>query len=841
VADNNNAADTFGGIYAQSNPLLTTRHGLSDTVYASEHITGVSLNLVWGVIEPTNGTYNWATLDGEIAKALANGKEISLAVTPNRIDAPGWMFDTGAEKISLPVAKLDGQMIDIAAPWDAQYQAQYAEMMQALSDHLKTIPGAYEAVTAVKITGINQITPETRLPVSGPNSDATAIWQAAGYTPDKIIDAWKGFAAATDSAFSDKVLGIEVLNSNAFPRIDNDGQLVAKTSPTYVDVTQEIVSAGLEMFEGRFLVQYDGLGENNVSPVVSGAADSGAIAGYQTNHWTKSGAGDGLNNASAEALSQQGFQDILEAGISSGARYIEVWANDAVRFPDAIAHAQSLMDSDVDTSVLAPVALNIETATDFNMRIGVATDSLVVTGGSEGLKLGGNEYNNRIFGGAGDDVISGGAGDDTLSGGAGDDRLSGGVGNDLLRGGTGNDTYVVSDSATVIEETAGQGSDTVIAFAEYRLAAGVSVETLRAGASNLTLVGNELDNNLIGSAGDDLLNGGGGDDVITGKDGRDVMIGGNGNDRLNGGSSADRMVGGSGDDTYVVNHSGATIVEIAGEGEDTITTSVDFTLAAGVEVEVLKAAGGNTGLTLVGNEFDNRIKGAAGADRLSGDDGNDTLDGQAGADTLTGGRGDDIYHVDRNADVIVEATGEGNDTVLATASYNLKAGVEVENLFGREAGLTLRGNEFSNKITAEGGGNILDGNGGNDTLIGGSGSDTLIGGAGKDNLTGGAGADVFAFQALTDSAPGVFDVIRDFVAGLDKVDLSAIDANAGVTGNQAFSFIGSGAFTSQAGQLRAAHTGNNTTLTADVNGDGSADFQIQLIGTHTLTAGDFML
>ena len=85
------------------------------------------------------------------------------------------------------------------------------------------------------------------------------------------------------------------------------------------------------------------------------------------------------------------------------------------------------------------------------------------------------------------------------------------------------------------------------------------------------------------------------------------------------------------------------------------------------------------------------------------------------------------------------------------------------------------------------------------------------------------------------------DVIVDFTKGSDKIDLGAIDAITGTATNDAFTFIGTGAFTSQAGQLRAVTANGVTSIFADLNGDGDADFQIVLLTPVTLTATDFIL
>ena len=89
------------------------------------------------------------------------------------------------------------------------------------------------------------------------------------------------------------------------------------------------------------------------------------------------------------------------------------------------------------------------------------------------------------------------------------------------------------------------------------------------------------------------------------------------------------------------------------------------------------------------------------------------------------------------------------------------------------------------------------------------------------------------------------DIITDFINGTDRIDLSAIDANSTTIGNNAFTFIGTGAFAGGgaggAGQLRYSFAGTNTLVEGDVDGGGAADFQIQLTGNHTMTAADLML
>lgn len=128
----------------------------------------------------------------------------------------------------------------------------------------------------------------------------------------------------------------------------------------------------------------------------------------------------------------------------------------------------------------------------------------------------------------------------------------------------------------------------------------------------------------------------------------------------------------------------------------------------------------------------------------------------------------------------------------------------------------------------------------NNILIGGSGNNVIIGSTGADVLTGGLGADTFDFNLITESLVGAGrDIITDFSAlQLDKVDLSGIDAISSTSAvNDVFSYIGTGAFTNVAGQVRF----NAGIVYGDVNGDSVSDFEIQLTGVTVLAVSDFIL
>jgi Ca2+-binding RTX toxin-like protein len=382
------------------------------------------------------------------------------------------------------------------------------------------------------------------------------------------------------------------------------------------------------------------------------------------------------------------------------------------------------------------------------------------------LGLGGND---TIDGGAGNDTIEGGTGSDSLTGGEGDDSLNGEAGADRLLGGLGNDLYVVDAAGDLVIEALGEGVDTVLSRIDHVLAENVENLTLTGPARSGT--GNALANVLRGTSGADSLTGGAGDDTLIGGAGndrysvaeagdvlveaaaggtdtvvstRDWVLGANlenlvlqggarvgtgnvvanditgstGADTLDGKAGADVLRGLGGDDSYRVDNGLDQVIEAAGGGYDTVVASVDFVLQGEVEKLVLVGAARHG-------------TGSASANTLVGTAGADVLDGGAGSDTLIGGAGGDTYHVDRAEDVVTEALGKGNDTVVAAVDWVLGANLEALVLTG--AARSGKGNALAN------------------SLLGTAFADTLDGAAGADTMTGGAGDDLYRVDSALDA------------------------------------------------------------------------------------------
>jgi serralysin len=274
------------------------------------------------------------------------------------------------------------------------------------------------------------------------------------------------------------------------------------------------------------------------------------------------------------------------------------------------------------------------------------------------------------------------------------------------------------------------------------------------------------------------------------------------------------------------------------------------TLAIAFNVTIENARGGTANDELFGNAVANSLYGnsgndliyaSGGADILYGDLGNDTIYGQDGDDTVYGGRS-----LDDPTDGADRIYGDaGNDQVWAGGGDDIVYG-------GAGNEIHLSGQSGNDTLYGDAGTDYVAGGSGNDTLYGGTENDRLSGTDGLDRLFGQGGTDTFDYDAVSHSGLGssLRDVVGDFtgVGGTTRtevIDLSTIDANTSASGNQAFTFRGTSAF-SAPGQIRVQASGTSDTLIqANVTGTSGAEMEIVVTDGSVLptawNALDFLL
>jgi Ca2+-binding RTX toxin-like protein len=429
-----------------------------------------------------------------------------------------------------------------------------------------------------------------------------------------------------------------------------------------------------------------------------------------------------------------------------------------------------------------------------------------------------------LAGGNGDDTLRGREGSDTLMGEGGDDVLSGGAGADKLYGGDGINTASYSDSSSGVAVNLATGVSGAGDAQGDKL---YQITDLIGSDFNDFLTGDAGGNWLFGGDGKDLLAGGNGNDWLTAGEGADTLLGEAGNDLLEGGAGADTLYGGAGFNTASYASSGSAVAVNLATG---VLGAGD---AEGDRLyQITDLMGSDFNDFLTGDAGSNWLSGGAGSDLLSGGDGDDVLEGGAGADSLFGGAGFNAtsYFGSASAISVNLATGVlGGGDAVGDKLYQIT---------------DVIGSNFNDYLTGDGSSNWLYGGAGGDLLSGGTGADLLEGGSGADVLAGGSGADLFLYQDIADSGltAATRDRIADFLWGGDQIDLSKIDANTAVGGDQAFKFIGTAGFSGGGGQLRYFAEAGVLVVAGDVNGDRQADFTIAVeTSAKSLSASDFVL
>ncbi len=460
----------------------------------------------------------------------------------------------------------------------------------------------------------------------------------------------------------------------------------------------------------------------------------------------------------------------------------------------------------------------------------------LIDGGDGADTITGTGVADVIAGGNGQDTIDGGAGADTIRFGAGtNDFVNGGADSDTLRA-TANGSTILWPNVTSVEIVDGTGFTGVLALGTVN---NDVLDFTGISLINTTIDGGSGIDTITGSAGNDSINGNLGNDIINGAGGNDTILFGT--------ATLDVIDGGADFDTLKANIANASIVW-------TNVTSVEAVDGTGF-----------LGVTLLGTAgvdvLDFSAVSLTNVALIDGGGGNDTIIGTSGADVITGNTGTDNIDAGDGADTIRFNTsnvdtvngGNGTDTLIAMAANSSIVWTNVTNVETVDAngqtGVALLGTSGNNTLDFSGVtlmGNVrLDGAAGNDTIIGSAAADVIVGGAGKDFLTGGLGADLFDYNLLSESTLGVnADEIQDFVQGIDKVDLSTLDANGVGAGNGTFNFIGNVAFSGNAGELRFdTGTPGFTRILGDTDGNGVADIEVRLVGVlpYTLVASDFIL
>lgn len=355
IAASANAAD-IRGIYVYSSDVSQISKNYAAGVTSSlavKGVDGIVLVIGWDAIEPSMGQFDFTVLDTWMREASQSGRRVELTITGGSA-TPSWLFQAaGATPLNFTISPHSGatgvcDSETIAPPWDAVFLKQWDLMLAAVAAHLKTA-GTYDAVTLLRLTGINRTTDELRLPAETPQStglpcvtNALTIWQQAGFRPSLLLQAWDQITSSFAKNFPDKAFSVAIIPTNAFPAIAEDGSLIKGTP---ADANLPLMQLGAQKFPSRLVVQFNFLmpGEAASPGVISYAQTLGTMAAFQTNNYfgsTGQGAACSEPVTNPTPCTTATFLQLLQTGIyplgpnnALRAQYIEVFPANANAFP----------------------------------------------------------------------------------------------------------------------------------------------------------------------------------------------------------------------------------------------------------------------------------------------------------------------------------------------------------------------------------------------------------------------------------------------------------------------------------------------------------------------------
>jgi len=289
-----------GGITVRGEPDGDFR--FPQQVWESDAVSGVLLVIPWRDVEPSPGVYEFDVFTEALTEATKYGKLVSIGVQMGA-KCPTWIYDLpGSEAVpgTPMVTKATGgeRCFDQVHPsfWSPAYVERITALQTALADTLTAHAGAYRHVDKIKISGVNLLTSETRMPVDRENfcgfedavcsngsnpptpcvagvcpeagcgcavdpadgvekcgrltDDLPQLWADAGYRPSKLSTYFEGLFDQQAQLFPEKDLNLMEI-ARAFPNVDESGVVQGFADPDHM---RALIEQQIQSQPDRFVV-----------------------------------------------------------------------------------------------------------------------------------------------------------------------------------------------------------------------------------------------------------------------------------------------------------------------------------------------------------------------------------------------------------------------------------------------------------------------------------------------------------------------------------------------------------------------------------------------------------
>ena len=295
-------------------------------------VDGISIRQTWSQIEPTEGTFNWAYLDSVVAASAAAGKEVLLRVM-TMAGRPQWVT-TAVRNAGGTLFTFSDNGVQTTIPvfWDPTFLAKKTAMISALGAHFTNNP----AVKIVCASFANAITEDWSVPHTQPD---VVRWLALGYTSEKMLDAGQTIIDATMAAFPNQYVTLAVGGNGHVNGLNLD--------PTEDYVARNAALNARASWPGRLIVQ-----KNDLKTCIPPAPGTDtlyamiwdfqpAVAGQMV--WSCFNDATYRVNCGVPIDPGVALTDSVQASVSYGEKYVEIYQTDVVNLPGAISYAHDAL------------------------------------------------------------------------------------------------------------------------------------------------------------------------------------------------------------------------------------------------------------------------------------------------------------------------------------------------------------------------------------------------------------------------------------------------------------------------------------------------------------------
>ncbi len=309
------------------------------TAIDNPNVVGISIRAGWAGIEPSQGVYNWSYLDSEIGRATAAGKVVMLRIS-TQSGKPQWVTDAvaAAGGLFFHYTK-DGESGTFPVYWDPIFMQRKLAMVAAVGARYGNNP----TVKIVSASFANGTSEDWSVPHE---TDDINQWLSLGYTTDKLVNAGEQMVGAVMQAFPNAYVTVAI-NGNGHtgkgPNLDPDSNYVADTVRQWANAN----------YPGRYIVQKNSLsGDNPLAPSTGSSWEvlynNRPNCGAQMLYWC---ANEPTYRMNGGITGNEGtiLHNAIDAGLTYGMQYMEIYQTDVINLPSEIAYAHDKLTGQTST------------------------------------------------------------------------------------------------------------------------------------------------------------------------------------------------------------------------------------------------------------------------------------------------------------------------------------------------------------------------------------------------------------------------------------------------------------------------------------------------------------